>query len=579
MSKKLCVNIGQCSDEGRKSVNQDFHGAVIPEEPLLSSKGIAMAIADGISSSDVSQIASETSVKSFLEDYYSTVESWSIKTSVQRVLQAINSWLYAQTCSGSFRYELDRGYICTFTALIFKSNTVHVFHIGDARAYYLSGDHLEQLTEDHRLWISREKSYLRRALGMRSRLEIDYLTYSVEVNDTLLLMTDGVYEFVDDGFVCETLDKHEEDLDLAARSIVNEAINRGSTDNLTLQIARVEQVPLYTIGELVEQAETLPFPPDLRPRMEFEGYEIVRELHNSSRSHIYLALDLDTGRQVALKVPSVDLRDNSEYRERFLMEEWVAHRIENAHILKACDRTRKRQYLYIVTEYIEGQTLNQWIADNPKPELKTVRNLVEQIARGLYSLHHKEILHQDLRPNNIMIDKAGTVKLIDFGSVRIAGITEIGSTAENQDILGTTQYTAPEYFLGEAGTPRSDLFSLGVITYQMLSGNLPFGTQVAKATSRAAQRKLFYQSLIDSERDIPAWVDDAIRKAVHPDPYRRYDEVSEFVQDLRQPNPAFLNRDRPPLLERSPATFWKGLSILLVIAVILLLITHPVAHG
>src|SRR5678816_2835246 len=97
MSRQLRISIGQHSDQGRKQTNQDFHGVLIPAEPLLSTKGIAIALADGISSSNVSQIASESAVKSFLTDYYCTSESWSVKTSVQRVLEATNSWLNAQT--------------------------------------------------------------------------------------------------------------------------------------------------------------------------------------------------------------------------------------------------------------------------------------------------------------------------------------------------------------------------------------------------------------------------------------------------------------------------------------------------
>lgn len=572
MTTHLDISIGQFSDRGRKSLNQDFHAVVIPKEPLLSSKGLAVALADGISSSDVSQLASEASVKGFLEDYYSTSESWSVKTSVQRVLHATNSWLYAQTRNGPHRYEIDRGYVCTFSALVLKSTTAHIFNAGDTRIYRLIDNSLEQLTEDHRLWVSREKSYLSRALGMRDRLEIDYLSLAVEAGDSFVLATDGVYEFAPDDFIVETIGKYHDDLDYAARTIVDQALQNGSTDNLTIQIVRIEQIPHHDINELHQQATALPFPPELRPRMEFDGFEILREVHNSSRSHVYLAADTESGRRVIIKTPSVDLRNDAAYLERFLMEEWVARRIDNAHILKPCQQTRKRNFIYIVTEFIEGKTLTQWMADNPHPDIETVRNIIEQIARGMHALHRQEMLHQDLRPNNIMIDKNGTVKIIDFGSVRVAGVAEIKRTHEH--ILGTAQYTAPEYFLGEAGTSRSDLFSLGVIAYQMLSGRLPYGTNVAKATSRAAQRKLVYSSVIDNERTLPLWVDGAIRKAVHPNPYKRQDEISEFVYDLRHPNETFLHQERAPLLERNPLLFWKGLSLILFAIIIGLLSTQ-----
>src|SRR5207253_1735025 len=103
------------------------------------------------------------------------------------------------------------------------------------------------------------------------------------------------------------------------------------------------------------------------------------------------------------------------------------------------------------------------MVDNPKPDLETVRGIVEQIAKGLRAFHRKEMLHQDVRPDNIMIDRTGTAKIIDFGSTKITGVAEIEPSATHSDMLGTLQYTAPEYFQGESGTPRSDLFSLGVI--------------------------------------------------------------------------------------------------------------------
>ena len=576
MTTQLKISTGQHSDKGRKEINQDFHAAFIPDEPMLSSKGVAIALADGISSSDISQHASKTAIKGFMEDSYSTSESWAVKTSVQRVLHATNSWLYAQTRASQYRYNMEKGYVCTFSTLVIKSNTAHIFHAGDTRVFRVQDRHLEQLTEDHCLWVADGKSYLRRALGMKAHIDIDYRSLPVEKGDTFILATDGVYEFVDEKFITTCISENADDLDTAAKKIVAEAYQRGSDDNLSIQIVRVDELPQHESSELMSQLGTLPFPPELRPRMEFDGYEILRELHFSHRSHIYLAMDKETSEQVVLKIPSVDLRGDSDYLERFLMEEWVARRINNAHVVKPCQQTRKRNYLYIVMEYIEGQTLHQWMIDNPKPDLETVRKLIEQITAGLHALHRQEMLHQDLRPSNIMLDANGTVKLIDFGSTRVAGLSEINNAVDQNQLLGTAQYSAPEYFIGESGTTRSDLFSLGVIAYQLLTGKLPYGPQVARATSKAAQHRLRYTPINDEERLIPDWVDEAIRKAVHPNPMNRYDELSEFIHDLRHPNKAFLNKTRPPLMERNPVGFWKGLSLILFVIILLLLKNHPI---
>ncbi len=569
---QLKISVGQYSDKGRKKTNQDFHGVCIPTEPQLSSKGVAIAVADGISSSEVSQIASQYAVTGFLEDYYCTSEAWSVKTSVERVLAATNSWLHSQNQQSRHRYDKDRCYVCTLSVMVIKSTTAHIFHVGDSRIYQLCDRHaLEQLTNDHRILVSPDQTYLSRALGINPQLEIDYQTLHVEKDDIFVFVTDGVYDHVDSNFIIATINANGGDLDRAAKIIVEEAYQRGSTDNLTIQVVKVEALPGPGTSEIYQHLSELPLPPILEARMVFDGYRIIREVHGSSRSHIYLAVDVETNATVIIKTPSIDLQGDPAYLERFLMEEWVARRINSAHVLKPCLQTRNRSFLYVVTEFIDGQTLAQWMVDNPKPDLETVRNIVEQIAKGLRAFHRLEMLHQDLKPDNVMIDRTGTVKIIDFGSTSVAGIMEIAMAHERNNMLGAAQYAAPEYFLGEKGSPHSDIFSLGIIAYEMLTGKLPYGTQVPKSRTKASQRKLQYNTTLNDDREIPVWIDEAIRKAVHPDPRKRYEELSEFVFDLRHPNKAFMGKTRTPLIDRNPAVFWKSVSFILMIAIIVLL--------
>jgi len=574
MGKQLKISLGQHSSAGRKDTNQDFCGAYVPEEPLLSSKGIAIALSDGISSSDVSQIASQATVKALLQDYFCTSEAWSVKKSAYQVLMATNYWLHAQTYASQFRYDKDRGYVCTLSALVIKSATAHVFHVGDTRVYRLLDNSLEQLTDDHRQYISAQQSYLSKAMGASTNLEIDYRSVPIAAGAIFVLATDGVYEFVEPSFIVDTIRSHGDDLDTAARQIVEQAHRQGSPDNLTVQVMRIDEVPEPGAIEALRQTGELPLPPMLSARMSFDGYTIVRELHASSRSHVYLAVDTTSQQQVVIKIPSVDLRDDPGYLERFMMEDWIARRISSAHVLKAAEQIRPRNYVYVATEYIDGQTLHQWLVDNPTPDIETVRGVVEQIAKGLQAFHRMEMLHQDLRPENIMIDKTGTAKIIDFGSTRVAGLMEVSSAIERSQFLGALQCTAPEYFLGEPGDERSDLFSLGVIAYQMLSGRLPYGAEVPKARTLAAQRRLIYQSVLAEDREIPAWIDDVLKKAVHPNPLKRYQELSEFVYDLRHPNQAYLNRTRAPLLERNPVGFWRGVAFILAVVIVYLLATR-----
>ena len=571
MPRELKISIGQHSDKGRKEINQDFHGVLIPKEPLLSLKGIAIVLADGISSSQVSQVASESAVKGFLTDYYCTSEAWSLKTSAQRVIAATNSWLHAQTRRSRYAYDKDRGYVCTLSAMVVKAKAAHIFHVGDSRIYRVTGHALEQLTDDHRVVLSSEQSYLGRALGINPQIEIDYRMLEIEKGDLFVLATDGVYAHVGPRFVVNSIASSAGDLDAAARMIVEEAFRHGSVDNLTVQIVRIDELPDGQAGELFGQASELPLPPLFEARMVIDGYKIIREVHGSSRSHIYLAVDSANDTLVIIKIPSIELRGDPAYLRRFMMEEWVARRIDSAHVLKPRLQSRRRSYLYVVMEFIDGQTLTQWMIDHPKPDLETIRGIVEQTAKGLQAFHRLEMLHQDIRPENIMIDKTGTVKIIDFGSTKVRGVVEASPSIDHDDILGTAQYTAPEYFLGESGSSRSDIFSLGVITYQMLTGRLPYGAQIAKARTRSEQRKLRYASALDDNREIPAWIDAVLKKAVHPDPHQRYDELSEFVFDLRHPNKTLLGSASAPLIERNPLLFWKALSLILMLVVLLLL--------
>jgi serine/threonine protein phosphatase PrpC len=566
----LKVAVGQHTEPGAKPVNQDFHGLCVPGEPLLGAKGIAIALADGISSSNVSHIASETAVASFLEDYYCTPETWSVKKSAQKVLSAANAWLHSQ---GRQRHgqDQDRGYVCTLTVMVLKATTAHILHIGDARIYRLRDGVLEQLTEDHRVWVAHDKSYLGRALGLSAHLEIDYHTQPVELGDVFLLATDGVYEHIAAQDMKDAVAAHAGALDEAARALVRLALERGSDDNLTMQIVRVDALPARQASELAQYSGSLPCPPLLNVGQEFEGFRITGELRASSRSHVYLAQDIASGDTVVIKIPSLDLRHDPAYLERLLTEEWIARRIDSRHVVRAWPRTRQRRTLHTVSEYIEGCTLTQWMAANPRPDLEPAVAIIEQIARGLQAFHRLEIVHQDLRPDNIIITPDGTAKIIDLGSTRSAGIQELGqSDDEPMPILGTAQYAAPEYFLGEAGTSRSDIYSLAAMLYQMLSGRLPYGAEVARARSRAAQLRLTYVSVLDRDREIPAWIDSVLSRALHPDPQARTPELSEFTHALRHPADAAGRGERLPLLERNPVAFWKGLSLFLAIVIVIL---------
>src|SRR3990172_2806175 len=158
-SGRPAIVVGQHSQAGSKDRNDDSYGVLIPTGPELESKGIAMAIADGMSSSEGAKAASETCVRSFLEDYYATHESWSVKRSAALVLKSVNNWLHAQ---GHSLHHSASGMVSTFSGVVLKAGTAHVFHAGDSRITLLRDGAAEPLTRDHNVRAGGEQTYLSR---------------------------------------------------------------------------------------------------------------------------------------------------------------------------------------------------------------------------------------------------------------------------------------------------------------------------------------------------------------------------------------------------------------------------------
>lgn len=568
-SQTLAISLGQWSGAGRKAENQDFYGAVIPTGADLALKGITVAVADGISSSTKGREAAEIAVTGLLTDYYSTSDAATVNPAASSVIAATNGWMHSKSRAAHVE-DIDHGWVATLSALILKAGQAHIFNIGDSRVWRVSGRSLEQLTTDHRVPDGAGRGHLSRAMGAAAQVDIDYITTPVAVGDVFLLTTDGVHLATDGTRLADILAQYA-DLNAAAKALGQAAFDLGSDDNLTVQIVRIDALPPPQPAHLVAGIDAMPCPPLPKAGDDIDGYNIKRALHANARSHIYLAHAPD-GTAVALKIPSVDLRGDPGYRLRFLMEEWIARRVESPHLLRAVPAPQKRTKFYVLSEFIQGQTLRQWMHDNPRASLQEVRDIIAQLISGARAMHRRQMLHQDLRPENVMIDTSGTVKIIDFGSTFVAGVAETAQTPQGQMILGTHQYAAPEYFAGERAGPASDLYSIGVIAYEMLTGRLPYGTQVAQIRARKDLRALRYDPARADNNGVPDWVDAALRRAVHPVAAHRQATMSEFLADLQSPSAKWARQAAGPLIERNPLAFWKSLCAVLCLIILILLI-------
>ncbi len=563
MSDILQVKAGQHTSSGIKPHNEDSCGIHISKGASLTHKGIVAVTADGVGSSEAGREASEHCVKAFIDDYLSTPMSWSVHTSGERIIKSLNSWLYNQ---GQIRYASELSLATTLAILILKSTTAHIFHVGDSRVYRIRNGRIKCLTKDHRLVIDKNKTYLARAMGGEHDVHFDYAKHLVEIDDIFVLTTDGVHEFIDDTTIMKFA--VEDDAEAAAQHIVNAALEAGSDDNLTAQVLHITQLPNQDENEYYKKLTALPFPPPLEPGQELDGYKVIKELHASNTIQVYLAEDIESGETVVLKTPSINFEDDPAYIDRFLHEVWVGRRIDSPHVFKVLQLKRERSCIYYVTEYLEGQSLAQWILDNPKPDLEKVRDMVAQMIKGLRAFHRKEMVHQDIKPENIMVDQHGMIKIIDFGSTRVSGLEEIHTPIKQMHVEGTANYIAPELFDGYEATPKSDMYSLAVTIYEMLSGgHFPYG----KLEEAKPHKHYDYVSVRNYNQDVPIWMDRAIQKAVSKNPERRYDSFSEFQYDLSNPNPEFMKAG-VPLMERNPIGFWKGLAVTSIVLNIILLL-------
>src|SRR5262249_47893807 len=147
--------------------------------------------------------------------------------------------------------------------------------------------------------------------------------------------------------------------------------------------------------------------------MRIDGWEVEAELHASSRSQVYRVRDLATGQRCVMKTPSVNFEDDESYIDRFLIEPWIGRRIQSPHVVRAIEAPRPPSELYYLEEYVGGETLGAWMRAHPQPEIRAVVGLIEQVGRGLLAFHRRETTHRDLKPDNVMIDRAGVARIID----------------------------------------------------------------------------------------------------------------------------------------------------------------------
>ncbi len=322
-----------------------------------------------------------------------------------------------------------------------------------------------------------------------------------------------------------------------------------------------------------------------------DRYRLEAKLGSGGMSTVYLARDETLDRPVAVKVMHREMSEQADQLQRFRGEARAVAKLSHPNVVAVIDAGEDGGHPYIVFEYVEGETLKQRIARIGALDVQEALAYAIEIARALALAHAGQLVHRDVKPQNVLIDADGRAKLTDFGISR--QLEQAGMTATGR-VLGTTDYVAPEQAMGHGADPRSDIYSLGVVLYEMLTGEVPFSadSQVGVAM------KHVNEELPDVQRrrsEVSAAAALVVERATFKAPERRYQHVDEMIADLETAleveaaragstsgeATSVLDAVPPPRrrLARGVRWSWSGFGLLLVVAVVVLALVYGISSG
>ena len=285
----------------------------------------------------------------------------------------------------------------------------------------------------------------------------------------------------------------------------------------------------------------------LRPGDQLVHYRIEELVSRSGMASIYRATDMRTGRPVAIKIPHPDMEADPVLFDRFKREIEIGEKLDHPGVMKVLDSGEPGQ-VYMVMEWVEGRLLRKLLAENRKFPVERARAIAIAICDALDYIHRNGVVHRDLKPENIMIDGEDRIKLIDFGIAGKAGARRL-TFGKLSQIAGTPDYISPEQVRGKRGDGRSDIYSLGVILYEMVTGATPFegANPFAVMNDRLVNNPVPPREL---NPEISPELQEAIYRALEREPKNRYSTANEFAWDLE-------HLDQVAVSDRTELRDWK----------------------
>jgi serine/threonine protein phosphatase PrpC len=537
-----------------RPVNEDWIEFWESPDPLTREKqGSVAVIADGVGGFDHGEVASRLAVEAAVREFQSASGDVKAYALLRRMFTAACSQVHEKAVS----MRNGRPMATTLAASIFRDGAVCVANVGDTRAYFIRQKTIRRLTTDHvatsvpvklglllerQAMASPKRSELTRSVGAEPFCMPDFATQLLSHGDYILQCTDGLHACVLDEEMREIICRsHPYD---ACKELVALAEKRGSDDNITLQLIEVRN------WEQVAQSARTALGADATPRKAAVAaaaavtgigepgpgqlldnrFEITDLVARSNMAAIFKASDRTTGHSVAIKVPLMALEGDIAGYERFQREEQIGAALNHPGVLKVVKVDGPKSRPYLVMEFLEGETLAKIIAMRKKLSEADAIAYAREICDALDYLHANGIVHRDLKPQNIMVCKDGSLRLFDFGIARVEKarrLTFVGLTPA----MGTPDYISPEQVRGKRGDHRSDVYSLGAILYEMVTGSTPFEGESPYVVMNArvtgdpeAPRKI--------NPEVSEALEEVILHALERDPKARFQTAGDMKREL-----------------------------------------------
>ncbi|MFL5257562.1 MAG: bifunctional protein-serine/threonine kinase/phosphatase [Rhodopila sp.] len=559
-SEPLSVRIGIATERGLRPGNEDFAACLLPapSRPML-----VAAVADGVGGARGGRVAAETTVRLFLDALDALSPLRGVKANAA-ALEAANRWLHVQ---GQADTALA-GMACTFTGLILRGRQIHVVHVGDSRLYRLRDARLACLTSDHVPNRSAMRNVLARAVGAEPDLRIDYASEATRVHDRYLLCSDGVHGALPDRILCDRLD-HRDAPQETARALVEAALQARIGDNATALVIDVVALPEADRLDFAGEIDALPIMPPPRAGAVVDGHALDRMLADSRYSRVFRATRQADGQAVIMKFPKPPAGAEPMLRSAFLREAWIAARLRSPWIAEVIESPPGgRSALYTVMPFYDGETLEQRLLRRPRVSRAEGLAIAAKLVKAVAALHRVGVVHRDIKPDNVILQPDGGLKLIDLGVARLPHIEDFPASS----IPGTPSCMAPELIEGQgggvSGDVKTDVFALGVTLFRMFTGVYPYGEVEAFSRPRFTRPPA---SVADLRPDLPPWLDQVLRRLIAVRPEDRFDDVLEclFALEHGELHASPGKPRRPPLLERDPLRFWQTVSAILALLLLL----------